>query len=351
MKKIMSGISILFMVLVFFLVGCAKDNTPTNVAPENNVSKNPIVIGVLFSDLQIGRWQTDRDLIIDEAKKSGASVVVASADLDADKQLVQAKSMIMQGVNILIVVAQDADKAGAIVDEAHKAGIKVIAYDRLIKNADLDYYMTFDNIKVGEYEAQGVMNAMANGKGNVAYVGGSPTDNNAYLVREGSFNVMKPKIDSGDIKIVMDGFTDSWDQKLAYQKISDYLDKNNTLDGIVVANDGMAAGVIQALEEHGLAGKIPVSGQDAELNACKYIISGKQTVTVYKPLKKLASEAAKTAVAIAKGKKVNSNAVVNNGKKDVPSILLDVVMVTKANINDTIIKEGFYSHEDLYGSK
>lgn len=337
-----------FLTLLLFisvLSGCAEKEMLT----QQTENTKPIVVGVLFADLQTGRWQTDRDLIVSELERLGGSAIVASADMDADRQFTQAKSMILQGVDVLIVVAQDGEKAAEIVNEAHKSGIKVIAYDRLIKNSDLDYYLTFDNIKVGESEARGVVDAM-NGKGNIVYIGGSPTDNNAFLVRDGSFKVLQPKIDSGDINVTMDVFIDSWNQRLAYEKMIEYLKTKKTVNGVVVANDGMAAGVIQALEEYGLAGKVPVSGQDAELNACKFILQGKQTVTVYKPIKMLAFEAAKTAMTIANKQEVAATETVNNGKIDVPSILLDVVTVDKQNINDTVIKDGFYTLEDVYGA-
>ena len=292
-KNVLWSVFVLLSVLSILLAtGCSKagvmdKNTPLNSA--ENGSK--IIIGVSFAELQLGRWQIERDIMIDEAKDLGASVIFASADMDADRQTSQVKNLILQGANVLVVVAQDSEKAAAIVDEAHKAGIKVIAYDRLIKDSDVDYYMSFNNIQIGEYQAKGVLDVAP--KGNIAYIGGSPTDNNAYLVRNGSYNILQPKIDSGDITIVLDVFNDGWQSKLAYQKITAYLDSNKTLNGIVVANDGMAAGVIQALEEHNLAGKIPVSGQDAELSACKNIVKGTQTVTVYKPLKTLAIETIK----------------------------------------------------------
>ncbi|HYD03218.1 MAG TPA: substrate-binding domain-containing protein [Alphaproteobacteria bacterium] len=346
-SNIMKGIfGLLVVSILLFGVGCSKNAGDTSKI-EDSTTEDSVIIGVSFAGLHTARWSIERDIIISEAEKLGATVIFESADLDADQQLSQAKNMILQGADVLIVVAHDSEKAAAIVEEAHKAGIKVIAYDRLIKNSDLDYYMSFDNIKVGEYQAKGVLDVAP--KGNIAYIGGSPTDNNAYLVRTGSYNILQPKIDSGDITIVLDEFHDGWKSQLAYQRISDYLDNGGTLDGVVVANDGMAAGVIQALKENNLDGKIPVSGQDAALTACRDIVAGTQTVTVYKPVKTLAKEATKIALSIAKNEAVTTNAITNNGKIDVPSVLLDVVLVNKANINDTVIADGFYTLEDVYG--
>jgi D-xylose transport system substrate-binding protein len=343
---------LLVFAAVVFISGCSSNNATSDssksaVTDKTASGSEDIIIGISFAELQLGRWTAERDVMIEEAKKLGASAIVVSADLDSDRQMAQVKNLILQGADVLIVVAQDSKKAAAIVEEAHKSGIKVIAYDRLISDSELDYYMSFDNLKVGEYEAKGVLDVAP--KGNIAYIGGSPTDNNAHLVRDGSYKLLQPKIDSGDIKIVIDEFNDGWKSDLAYQKISEYLAKGGKLDGVVVANDGMASGVIQALMERGLAGKVPVSGQDAELSACKNIVKGTQTVTVYKPVKVLAAEAVKVAVDVVNGKAISTNAVTNNGKIDVPSKLLDVVMVTSNNINDTIIKDGFYTAEEVYG--
>jgi D-xylose transport system substrate-binding protein len=326
----------------YFMFAPKNSGTP---APQ----QKPIVIGLSMATYRTERWQKDRDIFVKRASELGAYVNVQGADDDADRQSQQVDSLIAQGVDILVVVAQDGEKAAAIVEKAHQAGIKVIAYDRLIKNSDLDYYISFDNVKVGESEAKGVLDVVS--KGNFAYIGGSPTDNNAFLVKEGSFKLLQPKIDSGEIKIVLNEFINSWKPDLAYQKMKDYLAKNKTIDAVVVANDGMAAGVIQALSEFGLAGKVPVSGQDANLGACQNIVTGTQAVTIYKPIAAIANRAAEIAVAFAKKEPVTQTTTVNNGKIDVPSVLLDVIAVTKDNIQDTIIKDGVYSQAEIYGSK
>jgi D-xylose transport system substrate-binding protein len=233
-----------------------------------------------------------------------------------------------------------------IVEMAHKAGIKVVAYDRLIKNSDLDYYISFDNVKVGELQAQAVLDKVSQGK--IAYIGGSADDNNATLLREGSMRVLGPKIKSGDISVVVDSFTPDWKPEEAYKTMKAYLGVNKTIDGVVAANDGTAFGVIQALTEYGLAGKVPVSGQDAEMGACQRVVAGTQTVTVYKPIKLLAFKAAEVAVAVARGEKVQMNTTINNGKVDVPAYFLTPIAVTQANMMQTVIKDGYQSQDDVY---
>lgn len=342
-------IAAVVVVIVFWSAFAGKPAQPavTPAAPE--AVAPTVSVGLLLPGIQEARWVSERDVMAAEAERLGVNLVSASADLNADLQESQARNLIMQGVKALIVIPQDAVRAAAIVDAAHQAGIKVIAYDRLIKNSNLDYYLSFDNVKVGVAEAQGVLDVVS--KGRFAYIGGSPTDNNATLVRQGSFQLLQPKIDSGDIKIVLDKQIDSWDPSLAYKAMDEFLNKGGKLDAAVVANDGMAGGVIQALKEHGLAGKVPVSGQDAEIAALRNIIAGTQAVTVYKPVKNLAIEAVRMALALAKGDAVDAPMSTNNGQIEVPSRLLDVVAVTKANLEETVIKDGFHTAADIYGTQ
>ncbi len=330
------------LMALLLVSGCVQEAPEDTGTPTGEM----IVIGFSLSDLRIERWQTDRDLFTEKVEELGGSVISVSADLDSDVQESQAENLILQGVDALVIVANDGEKAASIVEKAHEAGIKVIAYDRLIKNCGLDYYISFDNVKVGEYEARGVLDVVS--EGDFAYLGGSPTDNNAFLVKEGSFNLLQPKIDSGDINLVLDVFNDGWKSEEAYRQLKAYLEGNGSVDAVVCANDGTAMGAVQALEEFGLAGTVPVSGQDASLGACQMIAEGKQTVSVYKPLKSIAYKAAEMAMAIAKGESVETNQEVDNGEMDVPSYLLDVQMVTKDNLMSTVIEDGFHSYDDVY---
>jgi D-xylose transport system substrate-binding protein len=334
---------IVILGLLVMASGCVQDTQTTEVPSDG---QDKIVIGLSMATLRTERWATDRDLFVAKARELGAEVKVLSADDDAELQNRQAENLILQGVDVLVVIAQDGEAASYIVDKAHEASIKVIAYDRLIKDSDLDYYISFDNVKVGEEQARGVLEAVD--EGNFAYIGGSPTDNNAYLVKEGSFNLLQPLIDNGSITLVLDNFTKDWKPEIAYDTMKAYLEAGGEIDAVVAANDGTASGVIAALEEYGLDGKVPVSGQDASLAACQSIVEGKQTVTVYKPIKSIASMTAEMAIAAVKGENVETETTVNNGKIDVPSYLLDVVAVTKDNMMDTVIKDGFQNYEDVY---
>ncbi|MEX2461079.1 MAG: D-xylose ABC transporter substrate-binding protein [Paenibacillaceae bacterium] len=304
-----------------------------------------IVIGFSMDTLQEERWQKDRDLFIAEAKKLGAEVNVQSANSDDAKQISQAENLISQGVDVLVVVPHNADASAAIVEKAHAAGIKVIAYDRLITNSDLDLYLSFDNERVGEMQATAITKLVP--KGNYALIEGADTDNNAHLFEKGQMNILDPLVKAGDIKIVYRQFTKEWSPANALSNMENALTTNNNkIDAVVAANDGTGGGAIQALTAQKM--QIPVSGQDAELAACQRIVEGTQTMTVYKPISKLATTAAQLAVKMAKGEDVGADKKVNNKKIDVPSVLLDPIAVDKSNMDSTVIADGFHTHDEVY---
>lgn len=312
------------------------------------VGEKPVIIGFSLGTTREERWFKDRDLFVEKAQSLGAVVNIALSSYDVEKQISQIENFISQGVSVIVVVPADSEKLSAVVEKANKAGVKIIAYDRLIKNSDVDLYISFDNAKVGEMEAESVITSVSRGK--FAYIGGSPADNNSILLKEGSMNVLSPKIASGEIELVIDAFTPDWKPAEAYKTIKDYLNSGGTLDAVVAANDGTASGVIQALKEKGLSGKIPVSGQDAELSAVQRIVEGSQTSTVYKPIRTLAFTAAEIAVDMARGKTIETNNTIYNGSVMVPSYLLSPIMVNKDNIKDTIIKDNFHTFKEVYES-
>jgi D-xylose transport system substrate-binding protein len=274
---------------------------------------------------------------------------VTLSDYDVPLQISQIENLISQGVKVIVVVAADSEQIAPVIEEAHQAGVKIIAYDRLIRDSDIDLYISFDNVKVGELEAESIVGAK--GSGNFAYIGGSPADNNALLLRTGSMSILEPKVKSGQIKLVVNQLMTDWNPDLAYKTIKNYLATGQSLDAVVAANDGTAFGVIQALAEKGLAGRVPVSGQDAELSACQRIIAGTQTSTVYKPIAAEADQAAAAAVAMAEGQSPAVNSTINNGQMDVPSYFLNPIIVNKSNMMETIVKDGFHTYDEVYNSQ
>ncbi|QQG52177.1 MAG: substrate-binding domain-containing protein [Candidatus Falkowbacteria bacterium] len=306
----------------------------------------PIVIGFSMGTTREERWFTDRDLFVKKAQELGALVSVTLSDYDVDKQISQIEGLVKQGVDVIVVIPSDSQKIAPAVEAAKAAGVKIIAYDRLIKDSNLDLYISFDNVKVGQMEAQNILDVVD--KGHFAYIGGSPDDNNSVLLKDGSMKVLADKIESGDIDLVIDEPTPNWDPEEAYKTIKNYLKSGKKLDAVIASNDGTASGVIRALAEFNLDGKIPVSGQDAELSALQRIVAGTQTCTVYKPITDLANKAAELAVALARGLNPETVTFTDNGKIQVPSYFLEPIAVTQNNLNDTVIKDGFHTYNEIY---
>lgn len=345
----------LSLVLIYFASACEKGtefSAPTAPSEpvkneENNKEGDTIKIGFSMDTLEEERWQRDRDLFKSAVESLGAEVEIVAANEDEAVQILQAETLISQGVDLLVLVPNNAEATAAIVNKAHLAGIKVISYDRLVKNAEIDLYISFDNEKVGEMQAEAITKVVPKGK--YVYIGGAATDNNAHLLKKGVFNILQPLIARGDITVVYDQWTTNWTPTNAYANMAAALKANNNqIDAVIAANDATAGGVIKALAAQGLAGKIPVTGQDADLAAVQRMVVGTQTMTVYKPLKLLAEEAAKLAVTMAKGESVETNRKVNNGKIVVPSVLLSPISVDAYNIEETIIQDGFHTKEDIY---
>ena len=293
-----------------------------------------VKIGMAIDDLRLERWQKDRDIFVNKAESLGAKVFVQSANGNEETQMSQIENMINRGVDVLVIIPYNGQVLSNVIKEAKPEGIKVLAYDRLINNADIDFYISFNNEKVGEMQAQSLVNKVP--QGNYFLMGGSPVDNNAKLFR------------AGQMKVVGDQWVDGWLPENALKIMENALTANNNkIDAVVASNDATAGGAIQALSAQGLAGKVAISGQDADLAGVKRIIAGTQTMTVYKPIADLATTAAEIAVELGNDKQPKADATLNNGLKDVPSRLLTPIEVNKDNIDQTVIKDGFHKKSEL----
>jgi D-xylose transport system substrate-binding protein len=336
----------ILLAITLLAAGCV------NAPPDKNAgapagSSGKVRIGLSMDTLKEERWQTDRDLFLARAKELGADVLVQVANGDDAVQTQQAENLLTQGVDVLVVVPHNGEVAASIVDSAKRQGVPVISYDRLIRNSDVDLYISFDNVKVGELQARYLLERAP--RGNYVLIGGAPTDNNAILFREGQMKVLQPAVNAGDIKIVSAQWAREWLANEALKHTENALTQaNNDVVAVVVSNDGTAGGVVQALEEQKLSGKVLVSGQDADVAALQRIVEGKQSMTVYKPIEPLARRGAEAAVALARKEMPETTGTVNNGKKDVPSILLEPIAVDKNNVASTVIKDGFRKVEDVY---
>jgi D-xylose transport system substrate-binding protein len=319
-----------------------------NEAKAGAAGPAPLVIGLSLADLKEERWQRDRDFFVAKAKELGAEVIVQDAAGDPNAQVRQCDGLLSKGIKALVVVPKNADAARPIVLNAHAKGVKVISYDRLIGDSEVDLYLSFDNEKVGEIQARAIVAAMP--KGNYLLLRGDPADKNSDMIHAGHMAVLQPLIEKGDIKVVADQACDKWLRSEARRITADALQKSK-VDAIVASNDGTASGAISALEDRKLAGKVPVSGQDADLIACQYVWQGVQTVTVYKPIRQLAEAAAERAVLAAQGKAIDSaTAKLANGAYQVPALFLEPVPVTKENMLATVVADGFHSQEEVTGT-
>ncbi|WP_430811133.1 MULTISPECIES: substrate-binding domain-containing protein [unclassified Carboxylicivirga] len=304
-------------------------------------------VGFLMDSLDIERWNKDKALFEQKVDELGGIPLVEVAGSNADKQLEQARKLLEDGVDVLVVVPVDLERAGEIVKLAHQHYVPVISYDRLIKNCNLDYYVSTDNINIGELQANYLTKISP--QGNYVLISGPTSDYNAYLLRLGWMNVLQPLIDRGDIQVVVDEFSNYWLPDEAYRILSTYLGANNSVDAIICGNDALASGAIEALKEHNKAGKVLLAGQDADIQAVRNIVAGNQTITIYKPIESLALAAANAAIKIADGEAPsNMDITVNNGKRLVPAILLQASVVNSQNIKMTVIQEGYLGEQDIF---
>jgi D-xylose transport system substrate-binding protein len=309
-------------------------------------------IGLLLPESKTTRYETfDRPYIEQKLKElcPNCQVLYQNADQDTAKQQSQAESLLTQGVKVMILDAVDAKAAGGIVNNAKNQNVPVVAYDRLAQGP-VDYYVSFDNERVGQVQGQALLDAVSKGgdpkRGPIVMINGSPTDPNAAEFKAGAHSVL-----DGKVTIGQEYDTPDWSPDQAQQEMEQAITAlgANKIIGVYAANDGTAGGAIAAMKGAGVSPLPPVTGQDAELAAIQRIIAGEQYMTVYKAIKPEADTAAEMAVAVATGNQYSGQETTkkNNGTKDVTSVLLKPVPVTVSNINDTVIKDGFYTVQQI----
>jgi len=328
-------------------------------------SGGKVKIGLSFSDFATERWKNEEILMRKLLEEKGYEVISAEANHDVKLQNDQIDNMVSQGVKGLIVIAEDGDAVVTSVDKAADAGVKVIAYDRLIKTSKIAAYLSFDNVEVGRQQALGVMKAIdadnwdvnANGPARVVQLAGSPTDNNATLFTKGQTEILQPYVDSGKIEIVAQQGIDNWDAANALKVMENILTaQNNDIDAVVASNDGTALGALQAMKAQGLAGKVPISGQDATADGSNSIVKGELTVTILKDIRNLSPLAVDVMDKLIKGQTVDgmknftlAELTVDDTKTgEVPCVFLQVQQVNKDNVYDLVVKSGFQPYDDVY---
>ena len=332
------------VMLVCALVFGACGNLDSNKTSGDATQDQKIQIGMSFDSFVIERWQRDRDIFVSTAKELGAEVNVQNANGDLEQQKKQINYFIDKGMDVIVIICIDSKGLTEEVQRAKDAGIKIIAYDRLLMDSDIDLYITFDNEEVGTMMGEALVdNGLAGGK--VLMLGGSAVDSNVTMVEKGFRKVME----DNQVTILDSMHADGWKAELASAYVYDHMDVVSEADAIMCGNDDLASKVVHALKEKRMAGDIMVVGQDADLEACQRIVEGTQVMTVYKPVEKLAQKAAECAVLLAENKELPKETVtIENGAYEVPYIGLEPISVDKNNINDVIIGSGFHLKEDVY---
>lgn len=357
-KKMTVLILVIAILLVSVMTGCSYNSAPKKVADK----KKSINIGLCFDSFVIERWLRERDTFVTAAKELGAKVNVQNANGDVKEQISQIDYLISQNVDVIVIIAVDCEAISDAVKRAKNKGIRVISYDRLIKNVDSDLYISFDNETVGRDMGKAMKHALPHG-GKIFEIKGSSADDNVIRVEK----AFKQEISEAGIDIVYSDYCKGWSAKAAGEYVEKALEKYPDVDGIMCGNDDLASEVARVLSENRLSGKVALIGQDADLLACQRIVEGTQKMTEFKKVEELAKTAAYFAVKIAKGEKYykagdsgqkkendekSSDYIatkkIDNGKSLVPYYSLKPVMVTKSNLDSIIIDSGFHTKEEVY---
>jgi D-xylose transport system substrate-binding protein len=336
------------------LAGCGTSGTGTTGTTTGTTGTTAIKIALLLPETKTTRYDTkDKPLFEAKVKELAPDIeiIYSNSNQDATEQQSQADAALTNGAKVLVLDPVDAVSAGAIVTKAKAAGVPVISYDRLIANADIDYYISFDNAQVGKLQGQALLDKMTkdgNAGKTIVMINGAPTDNNAKLFKQGAHSVL-----DGKVKIGAEYDDPDWTPDKAQAEMDQAITKlgKNGFVAVYCANDGTCGGAIAAMIGAGIDPKTrPTTGQDSELAAIQRILLGTQYMTIYKSINQEAAAAAELAVALAKGTPVPTTLTltkVNNGNKDVPSVILTPVAVMAANIKDTVVADGFWSATDI----
>jgi D-xylose ABC transporter substrate-binding protein len=328
--------AIFTLFLILFFISCTTQSEKT--------------VGFLVPDLKYEFYQKNEKYFKEHAKELGLDVAFFDAGGNEDIQYKQAMELIDGGVKVIVICSVNTNLSAAIVREAHKKNVKIIAYDRLIRNCDLDYYVTHSSVAVGELMTKYAISIKP--KGNYVLFFGDRSDQNTLFVREGILNVLLPLINSGNVKVVYQSYIEGWRGDEAYYEMERFLRlSKDSVDVVIASSDDISIGVVNLLKTKGLEGKFVITGQNADIAVIKSIINGEQSMTIYKPVKDLAYITVELADQLLKNQNpTNVKSIVNNGRIDVPSILLPVETVVKGNIEDVLIKSGYYSKEQIFGN-
>lgn len=338
-------LSMIFLAQSLFLIyKLFPDQTEMGTVPLEEGKDAPVFrVGVSLGTLKEERWIKDRDILMSRIKDLGGEAIVMNANNDDDDQMKQVKYLVSQNIDVLILVPNDLNRATQAVDYAKSKGVKVISYDRLVVGADVDYYISFDNYKVGQEMGSYIKSKLA--LGNVLVINGAKSDNNTQIIKQGYLSTLT----SPGINLLGEYWAENWLTEYAYETTEEVLSSGTRVGAVLAGNDALAGAAIKALSEYKQAGKIVVVGQDADLAACQRIVDGTQSMTLYKPIHQLAEVTAKVAYNLALNRSITTENTLRNGRYVVPYIYISPIVVDKYNIDDTIIKDGFHLRDEVYG--
>jgi D-xylose transport system substrate-binding protein len=354
MRKGLFALAAVGLLATGSVAACGGDDNSSSPSSGSSGGASSGKVGVILPDTKSSaRWATADAKYLKEAfDAAGVQADIQNAQGDKTQFQTIADGMISSGVKALMIVNLDSGTGKAVLDKAKAAGIATIDYDRLTLNGGADYYVSFDNVKVGQLQGQGLVDCLAAKKAVkpvVAELNGSPTDNNATLFKQGYDSVLKPKYDSGDFVKGPDQSVPDWDNAQAGTIFEQMLTSNKNIKGVLAANDGLGNAAIAVLKKNKLNGQVPVTGQDATVQGLQNVLVGDQCMTVYKAIKQEADAASKLAIDIAKGQKPSSatgKVTDPESKKDVAAVLLTPQAITKENVKD-VVSDGFVTKEEL----
>lgn len=342
MRNGMRQVLCLLLALAFLagLTACGGGDPPDSSAEGDQ--EQGLRIGMTFDSFVIERWRRDQDVFVSTAQDLGAEVYVQNANGSLEEQIAQIDYFIQEKMDAIVIVAVDCYALSDVIARAKEAEIAVVAYDRMIQNADVDLYISFDNRAVGEMMGETLADNLEPGS-NVICITGPDSDSNVAAVKEGFLAALE---DSG-LEIVYQRAAEGWLAETAYAGVEEALSQGLTFAGVMCGNDDLATQAFQALSERRLAGSVCLVGQDADLAACQRIVEGTQAMTVYKPVQKLAKIAAEYTIRLVQGEELNLTTQ-DNGVHPVPTLLIEPVKVTAENMKEVIIDGGFHLESEVY---
>ena len=347
-KKIIIGALIITLSALVIMIAYeaniylkANEKNDSILKAENKLTKIGLTLGTLKED----RWIKDSGLLRAKAAEYGVDLIVLNANNNDNDQIEQVKYLLKQEIDVLMIVPTDYKAAAEAVSLAKAKGVPVISYDRLVQNANVDLYISFDNFKVGQIMAQTVVDEQVQ---DLLIINGAKSDNNTNMIKQGYDSILKPYIESGEINLIEEYWATNWLKEEAFRYTEETLKSDVKPDAIISGNDSLAEAAFEALSEYRLSGEVILVGQDADLTACQRIVEGTQLMTVYKPIDDLVTIAIEMAIKLANGEKIETKATMNDGIYDIKCLFLEPVAVDKSNIDETIIKDGFHLKSDVY---